>query len=335
MKKHLWYIACLVSLVACKSGGNQGQGLLSSSGRSGEVLVVCSANAWNGQLGDSIEAVLMQPLIYLPQAEPMFTVSHISNNNFSSTYQKQRNIVYFDINENINEAKTIVKYNVWAEPQLLIRILSPTVDDAIAQLSNYKVEIQNLILTNEFKRFQRSHTSRQDFKIDGELSKTFKLKMFVPEGYFIAVKNENFAWLRKETKDWSQDILIYTQNYVDTTQFSSSYIVSLRDSLTHKYVFGSVDNSYMEVETILPPQSSFMPRQSNYTIRTEGLWKMQGDCMGGPFVNYSILDTSRNRIVTIDAFLYAPRNDKRDLLRQIEAILQAADFENNAAENTK
>jgi hypothetical protein len=43
--------------------------------------------------------------------------------------------------------------------------------------------------------------------------------------------------------------------------------------------------------------------------------------MGGPFISFSILDEKRKRIVTVDGFLYAPTDDKRDLLRQIEAIL--------------
>ena len=45
--------------------------------------------------------------------------------------------------------------------------------------------------------------------------------------------------------------------------------------------------------------------------------------MGGPFVSYTLLDTVYNRVVTVDGFLYAPSDPKRDLLRQVEAILKS------------
>ena len=45
--------------------------------------------------------------------------------------------------------------------------------------------------------------------------------------------------------------------------------------------------------------------------------------MGGPFVSYTLLDTVYNRVVTLDGFLYAPSDPKRDLLRQVEAILKS------------
>ena len=56
-------------------------------------------------------------------------------------------------------------------------------------------------------------------------------------------------------------------------------------------------------------------------MRTVGLWETVGDIMGGPFVSYTVLDEKHNRVITLDAFLYAPADKKRDLLRQIESIL--------------
>ena len=54
--------------------------------------------------------------------------------------------------------------------------------------------------------------------------------------------------------------------------------------------------------------------------------------MGGPFVNITQLDEKRNRIVTVEGFVYAPGNDKRDLLQQVEAIIYTLDFTDNQKE---
>ena len=75
----------------------------------------------------------------------------------------------------------------------------------------------------------------------------------------------------------------------------------------------------------LPPVSTFVTNEP-YTIKTEGLWKLEGDFMGGPFVSYTLLDTRHNKIITIDGFLYAPSDTKRDLMRQVEAVIKTAAF---------
>ena len=54
---------------------------------------------------------------------------------------------------------------------------------------------------------------------------------------------------------------------------------------------------------------------------TRGLWEMEGDAMGGPFVSHSIVDSSRRRIIVAEGFVYAPGMKKRNLLRQLEASL--------------
>ena len=41
---------------------------------------------------------------------------------------------------------------------------------------------------------------------------------------------------------------------------------------------------------------------------------------GGPFVNYSFYDEEQARIYMIDGMVFAPKHDKRELLRQAEAI---------------
>ena len=50
--------------------------------------------------------------------------------------------------------------------------------------------------------------------------------------------------------------------------------------------------------------------------------------MGGPFVSLITKDEVNNRFVMIDGFVYAPKEDKRELLRQVEAILYTIDFDN-------
>jgi len=48
--------------------------------------------------------------------------------------------------------------------------------------------------------------------------------------------------------------------------------------------------------------------------------------MGGPFVSVSTLDAARKRVLTVEGYIYSPRNAKRNYLRQVEAMVYSLSF---------
>ena len=48
---------------------------------------------------------------------------------------------------------------------------------------------------------------------------------------------------------------------------------------------------------------------------------MEGDAMGGPFISHTLDDSIRHRVITVEGFVYAPEMKKRNLMRQLEAVL--------------
>jgi hypothetical protein len=58
-----------------------------------------------------------------------------------------------------------------------------------------------------------------------------------------------------------------------------------------------------------------------YMAELRGLWRLEKAFMGGPFISHTILDEPRNRVVTVEGFVYAPSLDKRLYVREIEAML--------------
>ncbi|MDY0015445.1 MAG: DUF4837 family protein [Bacteroidales bacterium] len=313
----------VVLLTGCEGAGTQGKGLMSSSGRSGEMLVVCADTYWKGLLGDSLQAVFMSSLEFLPQNEPMFTLSQVNHQRFNAIYQKQRNILYIDISEKHNVARVSVMKNKWASPQIIVSFSAKSEEEALQLLSLKKERIKELFMQSEMRRLQKAQKAQQDRSIDKKLQNYYKLSMIIPKGFVFAVRNEEFCWLRKETKYWGQSVLIYFQEYTDTAMLQQAHIIAYRNTLTKKYVFGSIDSTYVQVdEKYIPPGSEYFNFNGQYAVKTQGLWKtVGGDFMGGPFISFSILDEKRKRIVTVDGFLYAPTDDKRDLLRQVEAVL--------------
>ena len=48
--------------------------------------------------------------------------------------------------------------------------------------------------------------------------------------------------------------------------------------------------------------------------------------MGGPFVSHSFYSPDGSEIYVIEAFLYAPKYDKRQYLRQVESLLYSFEW---------
>ena len=48
--------------------------------------------------------------------------------------------------------------------------------------------------------------------------------------------------------------------------------------------------------------------------------------MGGPFVSHSFYSQDGSEIIVTEAFLYAPRYDKRQYLRQVESLLYSFEW---------
>jgi hypothetical protein len=61
-------------------------------------------------------------------------------------------------------------------------------------------------------------------------------------------------------------------------------------------------------------------------MEARGLWEMENDMMGGPFVSYSQIDSANNRVIVTEGFVYAPEKKKRPLIRRLEAAIQTLEI---------
>ena len=132
-----------------------------------------------------------------------------------------------------------------------------------------------------------------------------------------------------------KDILVYSYPYTSQDQFSTDSVIAMRNELVGRLVTAQVPGSHMGTEyKHFPPVSRQVAALRDsiggfYAIETRGLWKiMDGEAMGGPFVCLTRLDQVNGRVVTAEAFLYAPGQKKRNAMRQLEAILYSLEMPN-------
>ena len=57
--------------------------------------------------------------------------------------------------------------------------------------------------------------------------------------------------------------------------------------------------------------------------------------MGGPFVSHSFYSPDGEDIIVAEAFVYAPRYDKRQYLRQVESLLYSWEWVDKDEEKDK
>lgn len=314
--------ASILTLASCSN--KMGDYTTSSTGKAGEILVVANPDVWFGTLEDTVRNFFGRMQFGLPQGEPHFTIFAIPFEKFNTVLRPHRNVLMLEMDKSIEKTTIKVTLDKWATPQTIIRIKSPKREDMIVDFLKNKNLIIDYYHNSERRRYQRAFDKMINIPVVNKIKEKYKFKLTIPEGYYMAVEKDDFFWLRRETPDMSHAIVYYSEDYTDTSQFSTRQIIDLRNKFTKMYIPGPTEGSYQIVsEDVYLPASKVIQFQDMYTVETRGLWKLENDFMGGPFVSIAFVDTKTNKLIHLDGFIYAPRDPKRDQLRQVEAIIHS------------
>jgi hypothetical protein len=302
-------------------------GLKPSTGKTNEMLVVTNSESiWNGSIGVSVKEYFGQYQIGLPQPESMFDLAHIPENNFSQMFKTHHNIFIVDINPGFDQPLLETRKDLWARPQRVVKMTVSDRESFFEVFDENKEAFLELFYANERRRAAQAFGSIEDFKIKSQIADRYDIDVVIPKSFTIASQTDDFVWLRREAQQFSQGILIYFYPYTDTIAFEPTNIMDVRNGFTKQHVPGPAEGSFMRISMIEPPVSRRIDFNGNFAVEMRGLWELEGDFMGGPFINYTMVDELRRRVVTIDGFVYYPNQDKKNLLRQIESLIFTLTF---------
>ncbi len=325
MKRALFFIVSLfiLTFLSCDQNKNY-LGLGQSNGKSGEVLVVIDSFPWSGAVGDEIRQALMTEQEGLPQSEPYFHVMNVQHKSFSRFLNSHRNIIYYKKNTEQKQANLSFKRNVWAKNQVVVNIEAPSDEDAAQELAKYVNEIRELFRNEENDRLT-SHLKKQPQAFSKEKWQQRGYKVILPDVFKVAKESEKVIWFRRDQQigehTVTQGVLVYDIP-ANSNLASIKWLVDNRDSVTQAFVNGPSD-SYMKVYREYQPVYRLLAKDNADLHEFRGLWNMEGAFMGGPFVNYALFDEKNNRYICADVFVFAPKFDKREYLRELEAIGQS------------
>ena len=306
---------------SCTTGEKQPL-LPTVSGMPGDIAVVINKAEWDTEIGDEFRRVFEEPYQVLPQYEPIFDMIQVPHGAFGNVMKAQRNIIIVNLLSRYEEAKIVVQKDIWAKPQLILDMQARDDESFIKLFTDNEQKILNLLEDMERKRLMDTYKKNLDGKIIETLKNKHHVSLLIPKGFKIDVDADDFIWIGQDVSASILGVLVYQYNYTDTNTFTKEFLIRKRNKFAKKYMPGEVEGSYMITELEFGPFfNEYMLRGKKYVAELRGLWKMKnGISMGGPFVSITTLDEKRNKIVTVEGFVFAAGQSKRNYLRQVEAI---------------
>ncbi|MDA3817682.1 MAG: DUF4837 family protein [Prolixibacteraceae bacterium] len=317
----------IVLLGACDSR-NQTSMKRNVTGKAGELVVVIKPTAWDNAPGKLIRDVLAQPQLSLPQEEPIFDLINIPHDAFGQIFRTSRNLLVVKIGNEVEENDFRLKRDVHAFTQAIGYIDAKTVDDFEKIFNENSDRLASFFMKAERRRLVVNYSKYYERVVLAKTEEQFGITLNVPPGFVVDKVEDDFMWIRFETPGISQGIFIYSFPYEDENTFTADYMKIKRNIVLHKNVPGPTESSYMSTESELPVVFNVFKKDGNYASEMRGLWTVENNFMGGPFINLAMLDILNNRVVVLDGFVYAPGKDKRNYLRQVEAMVYSSEFVN-------
>ena len=302
---------------SCDDGANKKSAYVpESSGNINHVTVVMPEKDWKASLGEKVKSELQEIYEGLPLDEPQFSLVYMNPKAFTGFARQNRNIIWFrkDSLEGFR-----LSQNQFARPQILATITGIDTESQAFYFQENTELLKQTLIENERKeklrRIMKSPTT------ENTLSTRFGIELTYPSAYKTFKDTTNFVWIQKEVRKGHLNLIAYTLKENILEGSFNERILNIRDSIGKAYVPGRLDGSYQITERAFRPYFYRAIVDGKQAYLTKGTWEVANDYMAGPFVNYMIQDTLKNRILVVEGFVFAPTASKRDYMFELNTII--------------
>jgi hypothetical protein len=340
MSRVLSCLAVCLMLMAC-SGSD---GLLPpSGGRLYEVLLV-------GDREGVVRQMLEADVEGLPQSEPSFDVSATDSVGFTASVRQARNIVIVSIDPKAYDRPYVgYEKNVWAKPQMVVRIGAPSVDALRQGAQGVAATLRTLLNRAEVNKMLALLKHKRNTKAEQMVRQMFGVSLWIPADMVASKSGKDFVWLSNNGTTVMQNIVVYREQPLVTGNNPSAFsensdmkhFVAQRDSVLGHNIKGETDSMRMATVATTVSRRLVFREEKDRSLWLDhndaahapmtffrGLWEMHGDDMGGPFVSRRLpqvaaggqRDAEKGAVVA-EGFVFAPGRTKRNAIRRLEAVL--------------
>lgn len=286
-----------------------------SSGEPYDVVVVSN----DSRVRTILSKMMETPLPGLPQQENAFDVSHAADGTALQSSRYARAIVVVDIDAQ-RHSYTRLRYekDVYASPQMIVYLETPSADSLIADHTRIGGSLRALLgrfeTNTALRHLRKSHSPARE----KEVERAVGCRILIPSDITKTKLGSRFIWLSDDGSSSVRSICVYS---APGTDVSAERLTEIRDSVMRVNIKGETDAMYLSTERRIAPTLRTIKVGGRTIVEMRGLWQMQGDIMGGPFVSHTIVDTLRGMTITAEAFVYAPGETKRNIIKRMEAAL--------------
>lgn len=327
MKKPFFFLFVMsFVLLSCNDNSKEDKEAMlpDSSGNINTLQVVIENDLWNGEVGETIRSIFAAPIDGLPQEEPLFSIRQMPPEAFEGFAQKNRSFLFVQKNAETHHKKAT---NHYAKPQTGYFMSAPDNDTLIRLLKEHASTMIAAYHKTEVKEKQRrmSKSLLNVAPVTEKLGITFK----APSVYRIAKLTDSFAWLRKDIRTGTTNLMIFEMplDAFDNDETRVRDIIEMRDSIGKMYIEGPTKGSYMITEDAFSPFIFETEIDGKFAYEAKATWEVKNDFMAGPFVCYLIKDPANNRVLVMEGFTFAPSVSKRDYQFELEAIVRSVKIE--------
>ncbi len=315
-------------LISCKEGGGRKAALQAVTGSVNEILVITPKVRWDGPIGDSIRAYFGQPQMGLPQGEPVFDLISLPMSNFDKTVKAHRNVLIVSLKSSVDTASITYSDSPWARSQKVFRIVAPTEEAFYKVFDANKEKIMRVFLAAERDRLIDIYKSSPNTKVFDTFRDEYDMLLYCPGGYNINKDTADFVWASYETRVDSRGFIFFEEPYESVSQLEYQVILDEVNEKLKQFIPGPLDSTWMALDMVTPmTAANYQYAGKHYAWLIKGLWQVENDYMGGPFVLNVVLDQKNNRVLYMMGYVYAPDGKKRNLLRQVESIVYSMNID--------
>ncbi len=332
MKRILTYLmvaAAAFTMISCNQAKTRKSLLPNISGKAGDVMVVMEKGYWEGAPGTTLRDTLARDCDFLPQREPLFSLMDVAPNVFNSSnmFQIHRNIIIVNISPSVTEPGVVFRKDLWAAPQCVIRINAIDSESAVQLIKDYSSRIVATIEQAERDRIIANSKKYEEHELAPIVTKLAGGSPHFPSGYKIKKVTDDFLWITYDTQYIQQSILVYKYPVVEGEDMMSlDNILENSNEMLKKNVPGMFENTYMTISNFARPSIQYMKYKGLDFAEVHGFWEVYNDYMGGPFVSHVFYSPDGKDMIVLQGFVYAPKYDKRQYMRQVESIIYSFEW---------
>ncbi|MBQ7811858.1 MAG: DUF4837 family protein [Bacteroidales bacterium] len=332
MKRILTYLAfaaAALTMVSCNQAKTRKALLPNISGKAGEVIVVIEKSYWEGSVGMLLRDTLARDCDFLPQKEPMFNLVDVAPAAFNKTsmFQVHRNILMVNISSAVTEPGVVFQKDLWAAPQTVIRINAIDSESAIQLIQDNFRKIETTLEQAERDRIISNSKKYEERGLAPVVTQLAGGSPHFPSGYKLKKRTNDFIWITYDTQYVQQSILAYKYPVVEgENMMDLDNILANTNEMLKNNVPGMFENTYMTTSEFARPSIKYMKYKGLDFAEIRGFWEVYNDYMGGPFVSHVFYSQDGQDMIVLQGFVYAPKYDKRQYLRQVESIIYSFEW---------